>query len=191
MLVGVLALQGDWREHKITLESLGAAVIPVRTQEELGQIDALVIPGGESTAMSNLAKSFGLFPSLRKFAKIKPVLGTCAGLIMLSDEVEGAVEGQEFVGGLDVKVSRNAYGGQTHSFEATIEFGSERERVAFIRAPRILSVGKAEVIAKLEDEPVAVKQGHLFGATFHPEITGGVLLHQAFLEEVEQAIKGR
>ena len=98
MLVGVLALQGDWREHKLLLEKLGADVLPVRRSQELDQVGALVIPGGESTTMSNLAKSFGLFPTLREFVKHKPTLGTCAGLIMLSDKVQGAAEGQEFVG---------------------------------------------------------------------------------------------
>lgn len=184
MLVGVLALQGDWREHKLLLESLGADVLPVRRAEELERVEALVIPGGESTAMSNLAKSFNLFPALREFVKHKPTLGTCAGLIMLSDKVEGAVEGQEFVGGLDIKSSRNAYGGQSYSFEADVEIAGESERVAFIRAPRILAVGKAEVIASLNGEPVAVRQGNLFGATFHPEITGGKKLHSLFLESI-------
>lgn len=184
MLVGVLALQGDWREHKLLLESLGVDVLPVRRAEELERVDALVIPGGESTAMSNLAKSFNLFPALRDFVKHKPTLGTCAGLIMLSDKVEGAVDGQEFVGGLDIESSRNAYGGQSYSFEADVEIAGESERVAFIRAPRILAVGKAEVIASLNGEPVAVRQGNLFGATFHPEITGGKKLHSLFLESI-------
>lgn len=184
MLVGVLALQGDWREHKLLLESLGAEVLPVRREQELEKVAALVIPGGESTAMSNLAKSFGLFPALREFIKHKPVLGTCAGLIMLSDKVVGAVEGQEFVGGLDIESSRNAYGGQTYSFEADVDIVGGKEHVAFIRAPRILAVGKAEVIATLDGEPVAVRQGNLFGATFHPEITGGTKLHSLFLESI-------
>jgi 5'-phosphate synthase pdxT subunit len=184
LLVGVLALQGDWREHKLLLEALGAEVLPVRRESELAQVDALVIPGGESTAMSNLAKSFGLFPALREFVKHKPTLGTCAGLIMLSDKVEGAVEGQEFVGGLDVVSSRNAYGGQNFSFETDVDIAGVRERVAFIRAPRILAVGKAEVIATLDSDPVAVRQGNLFGASFHPEITGGRKLHSLFLESI-------
>ncbi len=184
MLIGVLALQGDWREHKLLLEALGSEVLPVRRESELAQVDALVIPGGESTAMSNLAKSFGLFPALREFVKHKPTLGTCAGLIMLSDKVEGAVEGQEFVGGLDVVSSRNAYGGQNFSFEADVDIAGVRERVAFIRAPRILAVGKAEVIATLDSAPVAVRQGNLFGASFHPEITGGRRLHSLFLESI-------
>lgn len=184
MLVGVLALQGDWREHKLMLEDLGAEVVPIKRAEELDRVDALVIPGGESTAMSNLAKSFGLFPALREFVKHKPTLGTCAGLIMLSDRVEGAVSGQEFVGGLDIQSSRNAYGGQSFSFEADVDIAGESERVAFIRAPRILNVGNAEVIASLDGEPVAVRQGNLFGATFHPEITGGTKLHSLFLKSI-------
>jgi 5'-phosphate synthase pdxT subunit len=184
LLVGVLALQGDWREHKLLLESLGAEVIPVRRESELSRVSALVIPGGESTAMSNLAKSFGLFPALREFVKHKPTLGTCAGLIMLSDRVQGAVEGQEFVCGLDIESSRNAYGGQNYSFEADVEILGVTERVAFIRAPRILAVGKAEVLATLNGEPVAVRQGKLIGATFHPEITGGTRLHSLFLESI-------
>ena len=186
MEVGVLALQGDYREHLATLASLGAEAVAVRTEDEIRKLDGLVVPGGESTAMSNLAKSFGLFPVLRKFAKSKPILGTCAGLIMLADRVEGAVKGQEFIGGLDVSVSRNAYGGQTHSFEAEIDFEGKKERVAFIRAPRILAVGSAKVIATLKDEPVAVQQGNLIGATFHPEITSGVLLHKKFLDFVSK-----
>lgn len=184
MLVGVLALQGDWREHKLLLESLDVNVLAVRREQELESVDALVIPGGESTAMSNLAKSFGLFPALRNFVTQKPVLGTCAGLIMLSNKVHGAVEGQEFVGGLEIESSRNAYGGQNYSFEADVDFDGEKEHVAFIRAPRILAVGKAEVIATLNGEPVAVRQGNLFGATFHPEITGGKRLHTLFLASI-------
>jgi 5'-phosphate synthase pdxT subunit len=186
LLVGVLALQGDYREHIATLKSLGADAIPVRTEADLAKVSGLVVPGGESTAMSNLAKTFGLFPALRDFAKSKPVLGTCAGLIMLADQVEGAIEGQEFIGGLDIKVSRNAYGGQTHSFEAEVDFGGSKERVAFIRAPRILAVGNAEVLASLNGETVAVQQGNLIGASFHPEITSGVLLHKRFLDLVNK-----
>lgn len=182
MLVGVLGLQGDYREHQVLLSSLGVESTKVRRSSELGLCDALIIPGGESTAMSNLAKSFDLFPSLREFAKQKPVLGTCAGLIMLSDEVEGAISGQEFVGGLDIRVSRNAYGGQKHSFEAEIDFESGSEVVAFIRAPRILDASRVKILATLNGEPVALQQGKLFGATFHPEITGAKILHNLFLD---------
>ena len=182
MLIGVLGLQGDYREHQKLLTELGVESLKVRRPSELNGIDALIIPGGESTAMSNLAKSFGLFPALRDFAKSKPVLGTCAGLIMLSDEVEGAIAGQEFIGGLPIKVSRNAYGGQTHSFESDVDFGTKKEKVAFIRAPKILEYSRVEVIATLNGEPVAVRSGSLFGASFHPEITGAKFLHNLFVE---------
>lgn len=189
MRIGVLALQGDFREHLGTIASFGEDAVKVRTASELESIDALVIPGGESTAISNLAKSFGLIEPLRNFAKLKPVLGTCAGLIMLSDQVEGAIAGQEFIGGLPIKTSRNAYGGQTHSFEADVSFGDLRERVAFIRAPKILETSKAEVIATLNGEAVAVKSGNLFGASFHPEITGARVLHRLYLDAVAESMK--
>lgn len=188
MRIGVLALQGDFREHLSTLETLGAEAVKVRTSPDLQGVDALVIPGGESTAISNLAKSFGLLNPLREFAKSKPVLGTCAGLIMLSDSVEGAIEGQEFIGGLPIETSRNAYGGQTHSFEADVDFSGQKERVAFIRAPKILNSGKAEVVATLNGEAVAVKRGNLFGASFHPEITGAKILHRLFLDAVRETV---
>ncbi len=188
MRIGVLALQGDFREHLASIEALGEQALKVRTKADLAAIDALIIPGGESTAISNLAKSFGLLEPLREFAKSKPVLGTCAGMIMLSDEVEGAIDGQEFIGGLPIRTSRNAYGGQTHSFEADVDFGGEKERVAFIRAPRILDPRGAEVIATLNGEAVAVKSGNLFGASFHPEITGAKILHRLFLQAVRGTV---
>lgn len=164
------------------VESLSHSVQRVRRPKELDQLDALLIPGGESTAISKLMVSFGMLEPLQTYvSQGRPVLGTCAGLIMLSDEVEGAVPGQRFIGGLPIKVSRNAYGGQTHSFEAFVDFGAKSEKVAFIRAPRILDHGKAEVVAKLEDQVVAVKYGNVWGASFHPEITGSTYLHESFL----------
>jgi pyridoxal 5'-phosphate synthase pdxT subunit len=187
LLIGVLSLQGDFREHILTLESLGVQAIKVRTEAELNAVDGLVIPGGESTAISKLAVNFGLIEPLRKFAKTKPVLGTCAGLIMLSDQVEGAIEGQQFIGGIGVKTSRNAYGGQTHSFEAVVDFGDVQEKVAFIRAPKILETSSAKVIARLNREAVAVKDGNLFGASFHPEITGSKVLHKLFIDAVARS----
>jgi 5'-phosphate synthase pdxT subunit len=184
--IGVLALQGDFREHQSALVELGVEAVKVRTKSDIDSVDALVIPGGESTAISNLAKSFGLLEPLREFAKQKPILGTCAGLIMLSDDVEGAIEGQEFIGGLPIRTSRNAYGGQTHSFEADVTFARGTERVAFIRAPKILDVGSAEVLARFNGEAVAVKSGNLFGASFHPEITGAKILHSLFIDAVRE-----
>ena len=186
MPIGVLALQGDFREHKSLVESLGLDAVKVRRVEELGGVDGLIIPGGESTAISNLAQSFGLVEPIRAFAKKKPVLGTCAGLIMLSDSVLGATRGQEFFGGLPIETSRNAYGGQLSSFEAQVSFvDGSKENVAFIRAPKILS-SRAETLATLNGEIVAVRQGNLFGASFHPEITGAKVLHRLFLSAVEQ-----
>lgn len=185
MRVGVLALQGDFREHQQIVEKLGHHALKVRRPQELEQVSALLIPGGESTAMSKLAISFGLIdPIKRLISEGFPVLGTCAGLIMLSDHVEGAVSGQQFFGGLPIRVSRNAYGGQTHSFEAEVNFGIVTERVAFIRAPKILDAGSCEVIATLNSEPVAVRKGMLWGASFHPEITGATYLHSQFLASV-------
>ena len=184
--IGVLALQGDFKEHQLLLSGLGVESQKVRREAELDEIDALIIPGGESTSMSNIAKTFGLFPSLRAFAEVKPVLGTCAGLIMLSDQVEGGIEGQEFIGGLDIVTSRNAYGGQTHSFEAEVQFEEGSEKVAFIRAPKILDSKKAQVLARLDGNPVAVRQGNIFGASFHPEITGATFLHKLFIAAVEE-----
>jgi len=185
--VGVLALQGDVREHLRTLQDLGTDAVPVRSLEELASVDGLVIPGGESTTISKLLVNFGLMEGVRQFAKAKPVLGTCAGLILLSNNVEGALRDQELNGGLPVTTERNAYGGQTHSFEAEVDIDGTTERVAFIRAPKIVDPGSAEVISQLNDQPIAVKAGNLVGATFHPEITGGKRLHQIFIDLVRQA----
>lgn len=182
MQVGVLALQGDFREHQLLVESLDHQALKVRRPHELEQIDALLIPGGESTAISKLAVSFGMMEPLRGYVKQgRPVLGTCAGLILLADNVEGAITGQEFIGGLPITVSRNAYGGQTHSFEAIVDFGVRSEKVAFIRAPRILDAGEADIVASLNGEIVAVRHQNVWGASFHPEITGSTYLHELFL----------
>ena len=150
MTVGVLALQGDVREHVELLRTLGADAIAVKTEEQLQSVDGLVIPGGESTTISKLLVIFGMLEPLRKFAQSKPVLGTCAGLILLSDSVQGRLPDQELIGGLPIEVSRNAYGGQTHSFEGLVEIDGKTERVAFIRAPKILDASKVEVIATFE-----------------------------------------
>lgn len=184
MTVGVLALQGDVREHIELLKTLGADAIAVKTEEQLRSIDGLVIPGGESTTISKLLVIFGMLEPVRKFAQSKPVLGTCAGLILLSDSVQGRLPDQELIGGLPIEVSRNAYGGQTHSFEGLIEIDGKTERVAFIRAPKILDASKVEVIATFEGEPVAVKHGKIMGASFHPELTGSEVLHRLFLEQL-------
>ncbi|MFY8026320.1 MAG: pyridoxal 5'-phosphate synthase glutaminase subunit PdxT [Aquiluna sp.] len=184
MTVGVLALQGDVREHVELLKTLGADAIAVKTEEQLQSVDGLVIPGGESTTISKLLVIFGMLEPVRKFAQSKPVLGTCAGLILLSDSVQGRLPDQELIGGLPIEVSRNAYGGQTHSFEGLVEIDGKTERVAFIRAPKILDASKVEVIATFEGEPVAVSHGKIMGASFHPELTGSEVLHRLFLEQL-------
>ncbi|MDG2496914.1 MAG: pyridoxal 5'-phosphate synthase glutaminase subunit PdxT [Aquiluna sp.] len=187
MLLGVLALQGDSREHIHLLETLDVAAVAVRDAADLSAIDGLVIPGGESTTISKLLEIFDLLDPIRSFAKTRPVLGTCAGLILLSDEVEGLLQGQQLIGGLPIISSRNAYGGQLNSFEATVTFSSgEEENVAFIRAPKILDSDSTEVIARLGDEAVAVRSNNLFGASFHPELTGGTHLHKLFIEFVKE-----
>jgi 5'-phosphate synthase pdxT subunit len=150
----------------------------------LQSVDGLVIPGGESTTISKLLVIFGMLEPVRKFAQSKPVLGTCAGLILLSDSVQGRLPDQELIGGLPIEVSRNAYGGQTHSFEGLVEIDGKTERVAFIRAPKILDASKVEVIATFEGEPVAVRHGKIMGASFHPELTGSEVLHRLFLEQL-------
>ncbi len=186
MTVGVLALQGDVREHIALLHSLGEDAVAVKTLEQLQQVDGLVIPGGESTTISKLLVTFGLLEPVRNFVKTKPVLGTCAGLILLSENVQGRLPDQELIGGLPIEVSRNAYGGQTHSFEGQIEIAGKSERVAFIRAPKILDASRVEVIATFEGQPVAVRHGKIMGASFHPELTGSEVLHRLFLEQLRK-----
>jgi pyridoxal 5'-phosphate synthase pdxT subunit len=185
--VGVLALQGDVREHRAILHNLGADTVDVRRPADLQELDGLVIPGGESTAISKLINLFGLMEPLRDFVTSKPVLGTCAGLILLSNEVEGRLDDQELIGGLDISASRNAYGSQTDSFEADVQYEERQEHVAFIRAPRIIDIREAKVLASYQGEPVAVQQGKVIAACFHPEITGSDYLHSLFITEIESS----
>ncbi|TFC15358.1 pyridoxal 5'-phosphate synthase glutaminase subunit PdxT [Cryobacterium algoritolerans] len=190
MSVGVLALQGDFREHAEVLRSLGADVELVRRPEELARISGLVIPGGESSVMDKMARAFGLAEPLR--AQIRaglPVYGTCAGLIMLADSVLDAIRGQESLGGLDIAVRRNAFGSQTASFETDLDvpvLGATPVHAAFIRAPVVETVGpRARALATLADgRCVAVEQGNLLGTSFHPEITGEHRFHEYFLGTV-------
>jgi pyridoxal 5'-phosphate synthase pdxT subunit len=186
--IGVLALQGDFREHQQLLESMGVVAVAVKRPSDLEDISGLIIPGGESTAISKLMVLFGLMQPIRNFvAQSRPILGTCAGMILLSDRVEGALPDQELIGGLDIAVSRNAYGSQNESFEGEVKLSGDTVRVAFIRAPKIMSVGAGvTVLATLGEEPVAVAAGNLMAASFHPEITGETALHQAFIELCKQ-----
>lgn len=188
--VGVLALQGDVREHAAVLAELGADVVLVRRPEELAAVDGLVIPGGESSVIDKLSRIFGMQEPIRAaIAEGMPMLGTCAGLIMLADTVTDAIEGQESFGGLDVVVRRNAFGRQVESFEAELDVAGLEGgpvKVAFIRGPVVESVGPdASVLSSLPDgRVVAVEQGNLLGLSFHPEITGETRFHRRFLERV-------
>jgi pyridoxal 5'-phosphate synthase pdxT subunit len=179
--VGVLAYQGDVREHLAALEAAGAVPVEVRTLEELDTVDGLVVPGGESTVIGKLASRYGLLEPLRERARAGlPVLGTCAGMIFLAREVEGPP--QDLLGVLDVRVRRNAFGRQVASFEAEVDVkGIDGGPVAgaFIRAPWVADAGpEVEVLAEVEGKVVAVRQGNLLATAFHPELSGEVRLHQ-------------
>lgn len=187
MRIGVLALQGDVREHSELLESLDVQAVEVRRAEDLQEIDGLIIPGGESTAISKLINLFGLMDPLRQFIKIKPVLGTCAGLILLSNSVQGRLSDQELIGGLDIEASRNAYGSQTNSFEAEVQYDDTSEHVAFIRAPKILDAKDTKVLATFNSEVVAVQKGNILAACYHPEITGSTHLHSLLIQEIKNS----
>ncbi len=191
--VGVLALQGDVREHRRMLEQLGAQVRLVRTPEELAAVDALVLPGGESSTIDKLSRVFGVAQPLRaRINEGMPVFGTCAGLILLADRITDAAPGQQTFGGLDVTVQRNAFGSQLDSFEAEVaspNAGEPAATVAFIRAPVVVEVGAgADALASVTgDRVVAVRQGKLLGIAFHPEVTGDTSWHRYFLELIEEA----
>jgi len=186
--VGVLALQGDFREHLAVLGALGADARPIRRAAEIAEIDGLVIPGGESSVMDKLSRMFGLAEPLKNAITAGlPVYGTCAGLIMLADDILDSITGQQGLGGLDVAVRRNAFGSQVDSFETDLDvpvLGEPPVHAVFIRAPVVESVGDGvEVLAKLDDgRIVAVQQGNLLGMSFHPEMTGETRFHQHFLD---------
>ncbi len=191
--VGVLALQGDFREHIAVLRGLGADAIPVKRVEELERVAGLVIPGGESSVMDKLSRMFGLADPLKAaIASGMPVYGTCAGLIMLADTVLDAIDGQQTLGGFDLVVRRNAFGSQLDSFETDLEvaaLGDPPMHAVFIRAPVVETVGaKATALASLSDgRVVAVEQENLLGTSFHPEMTGDTRFHQYFLDKVNAA----
>ncbi|BDZ38231.1 pyridoxal 5'-phosphate synthase glutaminase subunit PdxT [Microbacterium suwonense] len=188
--VGVLALQGDVREHVALLEHLGAEVLRVRRPEEFALVDGLVIPGGESTVIDKLSRLFELAQPIRDaIGNGMPVLGTCAGLIMLADTIVDAIDGQQTFGGLDVVVRRNAFGRQTESFEVDLdipELGADPVHTTFIRGPVVEHVGTdAAALAALDDgRIVAVEQGNLLGISFHPELSGEPRFHQRLLDRV-------
>ncbi|MFI9075094.1 pyridoxal 5'-phosphate synthase glutaminase subunit PdxT [Streptomyces sioyaensis] len=191
--IGVLALQGDVREHLKALADAGAQARPVRRAEELAAIDGLVIPGGESTTMSKLAVVFGMLEPLRAFVRAgKPVYGTCAGMIMVADKLLDARDDQETFGGIDMIVRRNAFGRQNESFEAAVDVagisGGPVEGV-FIRAPWVESVGgEVEVLATYDGHTVAVRQGNVLATSFHPELTGDHRVHALFVDMVRHTV---
>jgi 5'-phosphate synthase pdxT subunit len=193
-LIGVLALQGDVREHRAMLERAGARTLAVRRPREVEQVDALVMPGGESTTMTRLARTFDLLePVAGRLREGLPAFGTCAGMILLADRIEAGVAGQETFGGLDVVVRRNAFGRQVDSFEADLDVvGLDRPfHAMFIRAPCVEKVGDGvEVVATVASgnrvgRIVAVRQAHLLATSFHPEITGDSRFHELFVDMVD------
>jgi pyridoxal 5'-phosphate synthase pdxT subunit len=198
-LVGVLALQGDVREHVATLESLGARTRLVRRASDLEGLDGLTLPGGESTTISLLAVTFGLLEPLRAaITHGLPTYGSCAGMILLAEKVLDGRSDQEQFGGLDVVVRRNAFGRQVDSFEADVDvegLAGGPVRAIFIRAPWVESVGAAvQVLATVEDGPaagrvVAVRQGPVLATSFHPELTGDTRLHALFLSMISTTVK--
>ena len=188
--IAVLGLQGDVREHLATLQAIGVETVIVKKPEHLSGISGLVIPGGESTVIDKLSRIFELREPIRELiARGLPVLGTCAGLIMLADKISDGIHDQQTFGGLDAVVRRNAFGSQVNSFEAEIDFDSVgTAKAAFIRAPIVESVGSdVSVLAKFEDSIVAVRQGNLLGISFHPEVVGETKVHDYFVEMCKSA----
>lgn len=182
--IGVLALQGDFAEHRTALDKAGAQAVDVRLPSQLDGLDGLIIPGGESTTLRRLADSFGLMQPLREFAASRPTWGTCAGAIFLAREIEGSAP---HLAVMDISVRRNAFGRQIDSFVTDLIVSGDPTpyQAVFIRAPLILSVGpEVEVLARLPDGPiVAARQGHLLATAFHPELTLDLRFHRAFIEQ--------
>lgn len=187
--IGVLALQGDVREHLHAIAECGADGFPVKSRAELASCDGLIIPGGESTTIAKLARNFDLFdPIVDAITAGLPVYGSCAGMILLADRVLDAMSGQETFGGLDVTVRRNAFGRQVDSFESDIDFLATKPfkiTAVFIRAPWVEEVGESvQVLARVNDHAVAVRYRNLFATSFHPELTKDTRVHRYFIEEV-------
>ncbi|MFM8446817.1 MAG: pyridoxal 5'-phosphate synthase glutaminase subunit PdxT [Candidatus Nanopelagicaceae bacterium] len=186
MRVGVLALQGDFREHIAALSAIGVEAVAVKTEAEINSVDALIFPGGESTTIAKLARIFGVFETLKmRINSGTPVYGSCAGLILLADRILDGVAGQETFGGLNITARRNAFGRQVDSFEGEIEFtGLGKLNGVFIRAPWVEEVGAGvEVLATSHGHPVAVRQGNILATSFHPELTNDYSVHKYFVEE--------
>ncbi|GAC1459378.1 MAG: pyridoxal 5'-phosphate synthase glutaminase subunit PdxT [Gemmatimonadaceae bacterium] len=193
--IGVLALQGDVAEHQAVLRHIGAEATAVKRAEQLDEIDGLIIPGGESTTIGKLLRRFELLEPLRDRVRAGlPVYGTCAGMILLADEVEDAAGDQPTIGGMDISVRRNAFGRQRESFETDLQvpvLGEAPVHAVFIRAPLITGAGDdVEILATLPDSrPVAARQGNLMVSSFHPELTGDVRMHSYFVDVVGRAVQ--
>jgi len=191
MIVGVLALQGDFREHIQAIQACGHEALEVRRVSELEKCQALILPGGESTTIALLAKNYGLIEPLReRISQGIPTYGSCAGMILLADRILDGVKGQETFGGIDMTVRRNAFGRQVDSFESELDFAGHQLRAVFIRAPWVEDIGsEVEVISSVqiptgEMHPVAVRQKHLMATSFHPELTRELAVHHYFFDEV-------
>ena len=185
MKIGVLALQGDFDAHRKRLEELGAGVVLVKKPEQLDEIDGLIIPGGESSTFLKLLGEAG-FEKLKQFVRLKPTFGTCAGAILLANEVENPP--QAGLGALDIRIRRNAYGRQLDSSIREGKFDNTPIEMAFIRAPKIERVGPAvEILATEGEDPVVVRQGKVMAATFHPELSGDTRVHRRFLDLVSDS----
>ncbi len=191
MIIGVLALQGGFREHIEAIHACGHEALEVRHVSELDHCQALILPGGESTTIALLAKNYGLIEPLKKrIAQGMPTYGSCAGMILLADRIVDGVEGQETFGGIDMTVRRNAFGRQVDSFESELDFAGQQLHAVFIRAPWVEELGsEVEVISSVktpagESHPVAVRQKHLLATSFHPELTHDLAVHRYFFDEV-------
>jgi pyridoxal 5'-phosphate synthase pdxT subunit len=192
MTIGVLAIQGDYEAHKARLEQLGVAVALVRKPEQLDTIDAIIIPGGESSTFLNFLIERGFLEKLTDFVRTKPAFGTCAGAILLAKEVENP--SQISLRALDIRVRRNAYGRQLDSSirVAQTKLGDQPLEMVFIRAPKIVATGKdVEVLATENGDPVLVRQGKVMAATFHPELSTDTRVHQEFLKLVTNGRSSR
>jgi len=186
--IGVLALQGDVREHARALASAGAEAVRVRTPAELDDVDGLVIPGGESTTIGKLLVTFGLLEPLRKRVhEGMPAFGSCAGMILLADRVLDGTADQVGIGGIDMTVRRNAFGRQVDSWEGDVAFDGEPLHAVFIRAPWVEECGsEVDVLARAADRIVAVRHGALLATAFHPELTGDLRVHALFVSMVKE-----
>ncbi len=189
-VVGILALQGAFEAHELAVRRCGAPTIQVRTPEDLERVDALVMPGGESTTMSHLLNTSGLFdPIAKRLSDDMVVFGTCAGMILLAQTVHDARPDQQSFATLDIDVRRNAYGRQVDSFECDLDVSGLGEpfHAVFIRAPRVERVGEGvEVLASHQDVPVLVRQGRVLAASFHPELTNDDRIHERFVSMVTE-----